>query len=377
MFSVSRIPPVPPGLGKPSTHSRNKRRRLKKGYEKEDATTLSAAGPPGPPKGSSLTNNLPLGQRKPKPGPSSHHPPNHTNPLLSAKPSAQLSSNSLDTSSDNNRPDSDVASALNNTLGINAQSGTSFPSSSILPENSRHENISESYTTPNQVMMSSLRNKNKKKGFKQSMANPLPQKIVFTTTNTTPSGSPQQPPLSAQDIPTDGPSTTSSGGTTTIQPRLIPPSEIQELGQLPSNMFVTSVDVESEIWGEHLPSSRKQGKKKQNTLKKGRYSATTTDWYDSSQMDTTFENGQFDDAHDNDDSSLTLPYFDTDIQTTTTTTTTQVPSADTTLGTPKPFDWDRVERLWKECAVLEKLEQLAVGCLVGWKVCNPCFFKMI
>ena len=132
-------------------------------------------------------------------------------------------------------------------------------------------------------------------------------------------------------------------------------------------MFVTSVDVESGMWDDHHPPSQKnqRSKKKQNT-----------DWHDSSQIG--FENGQFDDAHD--DSSLALPYFDTDVQTTTTTSTTQAPSSlsDTTLGTSTiPLDWDRMEKLWKDCAVLEKLEQLVVGCLVGWKVClsvtPPCF----
>ena len=194
------------------------------------------------------------------------------------------------------------------------------------------------------------------------MANPLPQKIIFTT-NPTASGS-QQSSLPAQDISMDEPSILPPG---TIQPRLIPPSEIQELGQLPSNMFVTSVDVESDIWGKQLPFPRKQSKKKQKTLNEGPFPATT-DWYDSLQKDITSENGQFDDAHD--DSSLTLPYFDTDVP----SSTTQVPSSGTTLETSKPFDWDRLERLWEECAVLEKLEQLVVGCLVGWKVCNPFFF---
>ena len=122
------------------------------------------------------------------------------------------------------------------------------------------------------------------------MANPLPQKIIFTS-NTTASVSQPPPSLPAQDKSMDVPSISPG----TIQPRLIPPSEIQELGQLPSNMFVTSVDVESDIWSDH---------KKQ------------------------------------------------------------------TLEFSKPFDWDRLERLWEECAVLEKLEQLVVGCLVGWKVCN-------
>jgi hypothetical protein len=199
-------------------------------------------------------------------------------------------------------------------------------------------------------MMGSLRNKNKKKGFKQSMAAPIPQKIIFMS-NTMASGS-QEPSSSAQDMLRDEPSTS-------IQHRLIPPSEIQELGQLPSNMFVTSVDVESEMWNEHLSSPKKQGKTRKKTFN-GEHYSNTTDWHDPSQVQEGIisENGQFDDA---DDGSLTLPYFDTDVQTTT------QPSAGTTST---PFDWDQAERLWKECTVLEKLEQLVVGCLVGWKVCN-------
>ena len=184
------------------------------------------------------------------------------------------------------------------------------------------------------------------------MAAPIPQKIVFIS-NTMASGS-QEPSSSAQDEPS-----------TSTQPRLIPPSEIQELGQLPSNMFVTSVNVESEMWNEHLSSPQKKGKTKKKPLNGERYS-NTTDWHDSSQVEEeggiTSENGQFDDADDG------LPYFDTDVQTTT------QPSAGTTS---RPFDWDQAERLWKECAVLEKLEQLVVGCLVGWKVCNPTFFQLI
>ena len=199
--------------------------------------------------------------------------------------------------------------------------------------------------------MGSLRNKNKKKGFKQSMAAPIPQKIIFTS-NTMASGSQeQQPSSSTRDMLTDE-ITTSAG---TIQPRLIPPSEIQELGQLPPNMFVTSVDVESEMWNEQLSSPKKQGKKK--TLNGDRYCATT-DWHDSSQMEGITENGQFDDAD-----------LDTDVLLTTITTQSTI------SGASRPFDWDRAERLWKESTLLDNLEQLAVGCLVGWKVCNPVFFK--
>jgi len=49
-----------------------------------------------------------------------------------------------------------------------------------------------------------------------------------------------------------------------------------------------------------------------------------------------------------------------------------LPCFDTTpVGTAsedsRPFDWDQAEKVWNECAVLVKLEQLEVGCLVGWK----------
>ena len=352
--SLKRVPLVPPGLGKPSTHSRNKRRRLKRDYKKEAMSATLSVDTPGPPKGSSHTNQLPLGQRKSKPGPSSLPNP---------------------TQRDREGPAADIAYTLNHTSGMNAQCGD------MLPKNAPNEHISDSYIIPNQVMMGSLRNKNKKKGFKQSMANPIPQKIVFTTTTTPESGSQRPPFSSTQDGLMDEPSSTSS--TTTIQPRLIPPSEIQELGQLPPNMFVTSVDVESGMLNEHLPCPKKKGKKKKKALNGGGccYPATT-DWHDSSQMEESMittevrEDGQFDDA---DDGSLILPYFDTDVQTTTTTTTqTSSSSVGTTSGASRSFDWDRAEKLWDECAALEKLEQLVVGCLVGWKVSeNPCFILFL
>jgi len=352
-----RIPLVPPGLGKPSTHSRNKRRRLKRGYGGKVMSTALSADIPGPPKGSSHTNKVPLGQRKSEPGPS-NYPPDHTNLLLSVQPPAQPSPDSPSptyhlTQRDREGPASDVASALNNAFETNAQGGDISGNllSGMNPKHSRNEDTSDSYITPNQVMMGSLRNKNKKKGFKQSMAGPIPQKIIFTAT--------QQSSSTTQGMLVDEPSTSFG----TIQPRLIPPSEIQELGQLPSNMFVTSVDVESDMWNEYPLSPKKKDKKKK-AINGGHHPVTTTDWHDPSQgiPSEVGENGQFDDV---DDGSMTLPYFDTDIQ-----TTPQAPSTGTTSGATRPFDWDRAERLWKECAVLEKLEQLALGCLVGWKVCN-------
>ncbi|KAG2344969.1 hypothetical protein BDR05DRAFT_960940 [Suillus weaverae] len=87
------------------------------------------------------------------------------------------------------------------------------------------------------VMMISLRNKNKKKNFRQLMDKPLPPKIVFAELENAP----------ARADPPDklAPAGTSNSEKVAVPPvkhaRLIPPSERDDL---PSNIFVTSVDVE-------------------------------------------------------------------------------------------------------------------------------------
>ena len=109
-------------------------------------------------------------------------------------------------------------------------------------------------STPQPFMMASLSNKNKRKGFKQAMASTQPKKIVFAD--------PEAAPIQAEQAPLPFPTASTSEVTAaapSIFPRLIPPSEKQENGQLPINMFVTSIDVE-----EGMYPSRKKNKKKQN-----------------------------------------------------------------------------------------------------------------
>jgi len=74
------------------------------------------------------------------------------------------------------------------------------------------------------LTMGSLSNKNKKKGFKNAMGKQVPPKIIFS-----------------EQV---DPNTALNGRDQAPAPRLVPPSEKQEKGLLPPNVFVTSVDVE-------------------------------------------------------------------------------------------------------------------------------------
>lgn len=108
----------------------------------------------------------------------------------------------------------------------------------------------EPESEPN-VMMVSLRNKNKKKNFRQLMDKPLPPKIVFAELEN----------ASVRAEPPDklAPAGTSSSEKVAMPPvkhaRLIPPSE---RNNLPSNIFVTSVDVEEGKWPKKKQTSKKE-----------------------------------------------------------------------------------------------------------------------
>lgn len=78
-----------------------------------------------------------------------------------------------------------------------------------------------------ELIMASLSNKNKRRGFRRTMGKEIPSKIVYSEqadSNTNIDA--------AALVPT---------------PRIVPPSEKQEKGLLPPNVFVTSVDVEEEL----------------------------------------------------------------------------------------------------------------------------------
>ncbi|KAG1753321.1 hypothetical protein EDB19DRAFT_1668585 [Suillus lakei] len=90
------------------------------------------------------------------------------------------------------------------------------------------------------IMMVSLRNKNKKKNFRQLMDKPLPPKIVFSELENAPAQA--EPP---DELAHTGTSTSEKVAVPHVKhARLIPPSERDSL---PSNIFVTSVDVEEGI----------------------------------------------------------------------------------------------------------------------------------
>ncbi|KZO93773.1 hypothetical protein CALVIDRAFT_566248 [Calocera viscosa TUFC12733] len=136
-------PPVPPGEGKPSTHSRNARRRKRKSLLKGADSTKDA-------------DSTPLAEEPPSPGPAARIRP---------EPSFTLP---YDT------PPPESSAGPSNTIDLEVGSG--------------------------------LTNRNKRKGFKKSMEGKTGQKIIF-----------------------DSPR----------RPRFIPPSQKTDI---PSNMFVTSVD---------------------------------------------------------------------------------------------------------------------------------------
>ncbi|KAF4574515.1 hypothetical protein EYR36_005857 [Pleurotus pulmonarius] len=188
---------VPPGQGLPKTQNRNKRRRIKRQAERQ-----STSAPPPPP-GASSVNTLPIPTK---------------------------------------RPAADVVHALNNAFSTNDQSGTLQPGDLAATSSDQatgHQTENEQIA----ITMSSLKNKNKKKGFKNASNRPIPQKIVFN----------DDVPNLKDDVEmaiVDNILHSEKGPL----PRVIPPSEKQARGELPPNMFVTSVDVEAEAWnGDDKP----------------------------------------------------------------------------------------------------------------------------
>ncbi|KAJ4464778.1 hypothetical protein C8J55DRAFT_566681 [Lentinula edodes] len=194
---------VPPGLGSVKTRKRNIRRRCKK---KHDAFGGQGAEVstlvPSPPKRISGVNVAPLGSR------------------------------------------------AKNSVSARAQQSTD----NVLIHD------------PLNLTMFSLGNKNKKKGYKYALAPPTSQKKVFSV----PDSSDVLQEVEEESDVLNGPLPSSTTIFTSApenplarQARVIPPSELQSLGKLPKNMFVTSVDVEEDLWNNSSSKKRKKKKKKQ------------------------------------------------------------------------------------------------------------------
>lgn len=173
------------------------------------------------------------------------------------------------------------------------------------------------------VMMASLRSKNKNKTFKHSMSGPIPKKIVFDA----------GPSTATYSQPEADVSYTSSG------PRLITPSEKQDNGELPPNMFVTSIDVEEGMWGGKKGKGKKKWEKENVELE-----------YGDAEPDSSF-----------------LTEFPKTVE----------PKKDSTCDSEMPtdsvfiakhFDWAHAEAQWDKFADVTSPQQLPSGTLVGWKV---------
>ena len=156
-------------------------------------------------------------------------------------------------------------------------------------------------------LSTTLRNKNKKKGFKQAMANAVPKRIVFSGDGS----------ASTAQAMVNG----STSGPDTPVPRLVTPSEKQEQGLLPSNMFVTSVEVEGTNW------DRKKKKKKRD------------DYYEAL-VEEPGADGE---------GEVILNYND------------EAPK-------PNAIDFDAIEKEWDSFEAISDAECLKEGSFVGWKV---------
>lgn len=178
------------------------------------------------------------------------------------------------------------------------------------------------------IMMASLSNKNKRKGFKQAMAAPLPKKIVFDA-----------PPPAEAPLPfASAPAAEIVAAAPGAFPRLVPPSERQESGTLPPNMFVTSVDVEE---GMH-PVKKKNKKKTKGAAAEAQVVNEAVE----------VEN-------------MVLDYGEPDEQHIS-TQRDSAPSGGEHVG----GDWSYVERNWASLAKVTQDTKLDTGALVGWKVCT-------
>ncbi|KAL6304079.1 hypothetical protein BKA93DRAFT_733737 [Sparassis latifolia] len=269
----TETPHVPPGEGKPGTHNRNIRRRRKRMYERLAATAEPAS-----------VNAIPLGSK-----------------VHSLVPSQRETTNLPRTEEEQ----------------------------SVTPSN-------EANAVP-AFMMASLQNKNKRRGFKNALAFGVPAKIVFSSPEEVSADTARIDVGAAQDVL---PFSRAQGNEvadairSTRFVRLVPPSEKEERGQLPLNMFITSVDVE-----EGLPAKKR---KKQSKVKAWEKDATTEDSY--------------------------LPYDEPDAALGADTMGASAGCDSVAESQLSPsFDRGIVEERWSALTKITAPAQLQVGCKVAWK----------
>ncbi|KAE9403754.1 hypothetical protein BT96DRAFT_473144 [Gymnopus androsaceus JB14] len=201
--------------------------------------------------------------------------------------------------------------------------------------------------------MFSLGNKNKKKGYKHALAPSTTQKKVFSTSD---ASSVNQEQEEAESIPLevlDGPLPPSTSIFTSARPRVVPPSELESLGKLPKNMFVTSVDVEEGLWN----NSKKKKRRKQQQQ--------DVDY-------TPLHNGESYDTEE----AMVLDYGDAEGDHTETIPDSGLGGAEIE-ETKSTLIWSVVENTFDALPLADFRESFEVGKLVAWKALalNPKTFS--
>ncbi|KAF9040717.1 hypothetical protein BJ165DRAFT_318325 [Panaeolus papilionaceus] len=232
------------------------------------------------------------------------------------------------------------------------------------PSSTSHlSNPSGTFLSPSQLAMGSFKNKNKKKGFKASMSNVIPRKVVWGSDGeevalealeiqgqevqqgiqgsdeaqaqivyvpSTPAAPPYQTPTPRSS--TFASSSYSGFAATNPYPRarLVPPSEIQERGALPERMFV-SCRVEYEGWQDQ-------------DVDQGAGYGEGMQWEDEKEVVLNY-------GDEDEDAVMAGPGVEESTKTT---------------KTPE-FDWDHADEIYEKAKVVSGESQVVVGGLVGWK----------
>ncbi len=183
--------------------------------------------------------------------------------------------------------------------------------------------------------MASLSNKNKRKGFKQSMSAPLPKKIIFEG---------GEVPDTEAVLPfTSAPNAEVTATAPNLFPRLIPPSEKQENGQLPPNLFVTSIDVEE---GMHPPRRKKNKQRPDPHVGEAQEVDRVILDYGESGDTISTQREQFNEYT----AALAIQYA---------------------KGSLAPdLDWSFIDGNWETMPKVTSTSLLQRGILLGWKVCT-------
>ncbi|KAF9448166.1 hypothetical protein P691DRAFT_760171 [Macrolepiota fuliginosa MF-IS2] len=320
-------PFVPPGQGKSTTHARNLRRKRLRVVQAEARTatvlgqTQATQALPSLPRSVSQTNATPLGYR-----------------------------------AVSQRPTVDNGGGKEQGVGpeIDVDADVQLPVGEVEPEEKR------------EVMMASLGNKNKKKGYKQFLMAPVPKKIVFaegegemistsglaSTSSSAPMGLPVPQALTSEAQIETLVRIQPSPSRQRPLPRLVPPSEIQERGNLPPNMFVTSVDVEADLWN---PNGKKKRKNKQKQV------GALHEHNDS--FNNSYNNGNGYLA----DEDVTSTYGN-DEQVGETVNDAQPNALPEHVVEPATaFDWNKAEKSFDKAPKVAQLDDFKQASIIGWK----------